>query len=81
MKAISLLRVGVYCAIIVALHSILLGIVEREGTVEKLMAQTYGFGEVLLIVAFVFFRLATYLIVPPLLAGFAVSRWLSFRRA
>lgn len=72
MKRVTFSRVISYCAAVLVAHAVLLVVVQRTGAVEKLMAGTFSKWELALILAFIGCRLATYLVVPPVMAGIAV---------
>lgn len=60
------------CAIIVAIYAILFQVMAHTRLMEKIMAVQVSFIDLLLIVLFLVFRLATYLLVPPLLIALGV---------
>lgn len=62
------------CAVIVILYVILFQTVAHTRLIEKLMAMTFNWWEMLLVVAFILCRLFTYLFVPAILVAMVVER-------
>ena len=68
------------CVVIVVVYAILFQVMAKTRLIEKVMAYECSAWELLLIVLFLFSRLATYLFVPATLAALGVYTLLSRRR-
>jgi len=67
-----------WCLLVVVGYAVLFQIMERTRLIEKVMALTFSWWELLLIVAFLVSRILTYLLVPSLFVAVAVyflARW------
>lgn len=64
-------------AAIVSIYAILLQVMEHTQLMEKIMAVQVSAIDLLLIVLFLVFRLATYLLLPPLVIALAVRGMLT----
>lgn len=77
-SARTLLLAG--CLVTVVVYAILFQVMAHTRLIEKVMALTCTVEELLLIVLFLFTRIATYLFVPAILAGLGAHALLSWRR-
>jgi hypothetical protein len=73
----STIRLGILCVAILLLHVVLLEVMARTRIIEKVMAMQFTFPELLLILAFLAARFASYVLVPAALVAFVVSRILN----
>lgn len=62
------------CAAVVIAYAILFQIIERTRMIEKIMALTFNWWELVIITAFIASRLATYLLVPATLLALITWR-------
>lgn len=74
-----------WCALIVLVYAVLFQVMARTHLIEKVMASTFSWWELLLIAGFLITRILSYLLVPSVFAALGVyilSKWLlNLRRA
>lgn len=81
MKALSARRALLGgCLVTAAIYAVLFQVMAHTRLVEKVMALTCTWWELLLIALFLFTRIATYLFVPAILAALGAHALLSWRR-
>lgn len=74
MPSFSARKLVFRCGLVVAAYAVLFQLVARTHMIEKILASSFSWWQILLIIAFVLCRLATYLIVPPTLAALAAYK-------
>lgn len=72
------LRDLLWCAGLVAIYAVLFQVMVHTRMIEKVMASTFSWWELLLIVGFLVSRILTYLLVPSVVVAlgvYGVARW------
>ncbi len=75
---LTTLRPLFLCAGFLVLHLVLLQVMARTRVIEKVMASQYDLWELVLILAFLGSRFASYFLVPAIVAAFLVTQAFEF---